>query len=238
MRIYRGYPNRLTAGPIRGFSGSHMQAQVGAFRFRQIGPSREYCQVRERPHPIITGCGCARWPFNHPSKIWRVKRQGLHTISPPSTVLQMSEGLRSKDRRLFTAVSASRLSKAKREELTLVSREVGDALAVIEPHVPRTVGARICRASVTSRGSGASTAMSEAPALASSKYSWLINPSSVSARLTVAAARCSGVRCSMIAARIWPTRAPSSSRNDLLPSDEIETGHSESAPARTWRQSP
>ena len=33
------------------------------------------------------------------------------------------------------------------------------------------------------------------PATASSKYSWLINPSSVGARLTEAAARCIGVRC-------------------------------------------
>lgn len=35
-----------------------------------------------------------------------------------------------------------------------------------------------------------------APASATSKYSWLINPSSVRARLTEAAARCIGVRCS------------------------------------------
>jgi hypothetical protein len=59
-----------------------------------------------------------------------------------------------------------------------ISREVGDAFAVVEPHVPRRWAARICRASVTSRGSGASTAMSEVPASASSKYSWLINASS------------------------------------------------------------
>ena len=132
----------------------------------------------------------------------------------------------------------SRVSKAKREQLTLVSREIGDAFAVVESHVPRTVGCEDLPASVTSRGSGASTAMSEAPALLSSKYFWLINPSSVSARLTVAAARCSGVRCSVIAARIWPTPAPSPSRTELLPSDEIETGQSESARSRTWRQSP
>jgi hypothetical protein len=121
---------------------------------------------------------------------------------------------------------------------TLTSREVGDAFVVVEPHVPRPVGCEDLPGLGDESWLRRERGVSEVPASASSMYSWLINPSSVRARLTEAAPRCSGVRCSEIAARIWPTRAPSSRRTDLLPSDEIETGQSESDRARTWRQSP
>jgi len=98
-----------------------------------------------------------------------------------------------------------------------ISREVRGAFAVVEPHVPRPVGCEDLRASVTSCGLGASTAMSEAgfqpPRSTPAHQSFLGQRAA-----DWAATRCSGVRCSVIAARIWPTRAPSSNRTDLLPS--------------------
>ena len=80
------------------------------------------------------------------------------------------------------------MSKAKREELTLVSR---DAFAVVEPHVPRTVGCEDLPGLGDEPWLGREHGDERSPRFSFLEYSWLINPSSLSARLTVAAARCS-----------------------------------------------
>jgi hypothetical protein len=85
---------------------------------------------------------------------------------------------------------------------TLTSREVGDAFVVVEPHVPRPVGCEDLPGLGDESWLRREHGVSEVPASASSMYSWLINPSSVRARLTEAALQrrtLLGNRCSDLA---------------------------------------
>jgi hypothetical protein len=78
----------------------------------------------------------------------------------------------------------------------LISREVGDAFAVVKPHVPRPVGCEDLPGHGDELWLRREHGDERSPRFSLLEVLLAHHPSSVRARLTEAAARCIGVRCS------------------------------------------